>query len=175
MFGRNRNIGTPEKIARLERKVLPATKRSPFRFLRERGYMGRNRQTTAENKRIQRIKELKDLKEEQKFQNDVGNITKGIDKIQTKQYATGLDMVDNGFNGADSYVQSKYAKSLQEFDNKYNELSTGLDTMNDEAIEGLNGIGGHVDQAEVDKVMAELQVANLPSPGKKQLPTRGTR
>ncbi len=177
MFGRNRNIGTPEKIARLERKVLPATRRSPFRFLRERGYMGRNRQTTAENKRIQRIKELKDLKEEQKFQNDVGNITEGIGKIQNKQYATGLDMVDNGFNGADSYVQSKYANSLQEFDKKYNELSTGLDKMNGDVIEGFDRLGGDVDPAEVDRVMAQLQRANLPSAGNKQLPrgTRGTR
>lgn len=174
MFGRNRNIGTPEKIARLERKVQPATRRSPFRFLRERGYMGRNRQTTAENKRIQRMTELDELKKQQKFQTDVGNITKGLNDIQNKQYATGLDMVEHGFNGADGYVQSEYDKSAKEFDKNHNKLSTVLDNINDGAIEGLNRLGGHVDEAEVDKVLAELQIANLPSAGKKQLP-RGTR
>lgn len=184
MFGRNRNLGTPEKIARLERKVQPATRRSPLRFLRERGYMGRTRQTAAENKRIQRMKDLDVLKKQQNFKNDIGNITEGIGKIQNKQYATGLDMVEHGINGADSYVDSEYANSLQEFDNKYNKLSTDLDKINGEAIEGLSRLGGHVDQAEVDKVLAELQlqqqIANLPSAGKKQLPrgtrdTRGTR
>ena len=177
MFGRNRNIGTQEKIARLERKVQPATRRSPLRFLRERGYMGRNRQTTAENKRKQRMTELDELKKQQKFQTDVGNITKGLNDIQNKQYATGLDMVKHGINGANSYVDSEYANSLQEFDNKYNDLSTDLDKINGDAIEELNRLGGHVDEAEVDKVLAELQIANLPSAGKKQLPrgTRGTR
>lgn len=178
MFGRNRNIGTPEKIARLERKVQPATRRSPFRFLRERGYMGRTRQTTAENKRFQRIKDLDDLKKKQTFHTDVGNITEGLGKIQNKQYATGLEMVEHGINGAHSYVDSEYHDARKAFDEGHKNLSDNLDKINGEAIDGLNRLGGHVDQAEVDKVLAELQtanqIANLPSAGKKQIP-RGTR
>jgi len=181
LFRTKRSPTLDEKIARLERKILPATRRSPLRFFKEKGYFGSSRKEAAENKRIQWANELAELKKQSSFHHGANDIMSGLGHIQNKNYDEGLYAVNAGVNAVDGYVDGEYKNAENVFNKNCDELTQNVDAANN-AFEGFNSLGGNVDQSEVDKVLSKAKdevdaakvLRNMPSSGNKQI-SRGTR
>lgn len=116
----NRRLREME-IERLTRKLEPATKRSPLRLFRESGYLGKQRETAAENKKKGRETILKNLQDQIKK-----DATKEDDRIRTlrvlieRQIEANLtwDLGERGFSPrgiSSAIIRRAIAKTYQQF------------------------------------------------------------
>ena len=156
------------EIERLKRKLQPATKRSPLRFLKENGYLGEGRKIAAADKKKSREAMLKELQERVEIKKGVGQISDAVDRIRRGDYSgmsdlsAGINRVGGPINRKYSAEEGKVNRQILEMDAKSGDVSDAFDSFS----------SPHGSNHEIDQVIAKLQVDMLPAAGKKKVPSR---
>ena len=151
------------EIARLQRKLQPATKRSPLRFLREMGYLGEGRKIAAENKKKTRETILRDLQEHVEIKKGVGKISDAVERIRRGDYS-GIKDANAGITQIEGPINHKYSAT----EAKLNRQKSIMDEKTGAVIEAFDSISDPgVSDDEVNRYISQLQVDALPAAGKK--------
>ena len=166
--GSGRNSGERE-IEYLKRKLQPATKRSPLRFLRENGYLGEGRKIAAANKKKSQETMLKDLQDHVEIKKGVGQISDAVDRIRRGEYSgikdatAGIGRIGGPINDKHSAAVANLNRQMSEMDKKSGAVIQAFD----------DNIGGpNVSSDEINRYIAQLQLDSLPAAGKKRLPKK---
>ena len=158
------------EIERLKRKLQPATKRSPLRFLRENGYLGEGRKIAAANKKKSQDAMLKDLQDHVEIKKGVGQISDAVDRIRRGDYS-GMRDISAGINRVGGPINRKYSAEEGSVNRKILEMDAKSGAIGD-AFDSFSFSSPHVSNDEIDRVIAKLQVDMLPPAGKKKVPLR---